>query len=202
MTESVGIVVATYGSDVPNPWMQLAVERALPSARNQTVRAQVVFVHGDSLHQARNLGADGLDTDWLIFLDADDELDEHYVEAMLAGAGDIRQPATIAFGDGDPGPFSTDVPSLLPERDLRSGNYIVIGAMVRRDLFVQHGGFDDFPIYEDWALWLKLSLAGASIGSVPDAVYRVHVAAESRNNQDRAFQVRWYRAIRERFGVA
>lgn len=95
LTKEVTVVVATYG-DVS--WVKKAI-KASRSVDEQTIAVEAIYSHGDSLHQARNSGAALAKSEWLIFLDADDALDPGYVEAMLAGSGDLRQPATIGMYD-------------------------------------------------------------------------------------------------------
>jgi glycosyltransferase involved in cell wall biosynthesis len=188
---TVSIIVSTFGDR--SIWHPLAC-RAIGSAEKQTVKSQVIYVHGASLQDARNAGAARAEGDWLIFLDADDELDPGYVEAMEAGTGDLRQPATLGVVDGREDPF----PVVIPKKPLLDGNYMVIGTMCRKDLFGQVGGFDDWPIYEDWDLWIRMWLLGAVPAPCPEAIYRVHVQQEGRNSQDRATQVKYYNAIRQK----
>lgn len=173
---TVGIVVATFGDlDV---WAPLA-RRAIASADAQTVPTPVTWVHGESLAAARNEGVEIIGTDWVIICDADDELDSGYVESMLTAVGDIRRPSTYGiYPDGT----EEDCPSMIPVRDIRVSNYIVIGAMFRREMFLEVGGFDSsLSALEDWDLWLKMVLKGAEVVDVPSAIYRIHVSEGSRN---------------------
>lgn len=188
---SVAVIIPVFGD--PAYWTPLA-DRAAASAENQTVKPEVVMIsRAHDLKTARNSAAEVCDSEWLVFLDADDELDPNYLEAMLNASGDIRQPATLGVVDGKEDPF----PVVLPAKPLIEGNYIVIGAMVRREEFILAGGFRDYPIYEDWDLWIRLVLRGASVQSVPAAIYRVHVREDSRNNQDRQIQLQYYQTIRD-----
>lgn len=175
--ETVDVIVPTCGDiDV---WKPLA-ERAQQSAFNQVVKAnRVIWSHKATVSEARNFGASLSTGDWLIFLDADDELDPRYIEHMIAGSGDIRQPSTLGVVNG----VEDDFPVLIEQKSLIIGNYLIIGSMVRRKLFLSVGGFRDFPILEDWDLFIRLALAGAKIGKCPDAIYRVHVLPDSRNKQ-------------------
>lgn len=161
----------------------------------QTIESEVLRSHASTLQDARNNGAEEATGEWLVFLDADDELDVGYVEAMLDGDGDIRQPSTLGIVDGQP----DDYPVLIPRRNLLEANFLVIGSMVRRSLFLDVGGFDDYPILEDWGLWLKLWIEGAQIGSAPEAIYRVHVNQHGRNNHEPSLHGQYYTAIRQRF---
>ena len=177
--ETVDVIIATYGDrDV---WDVLA-DRAVASAGNQTVRPNsIIRSHEVNLALARNLGAQASDADWLIFLDADDELDPYYIEAMLSGDGDIRQPMTLGVTDG----VEDDYPVLIPPKSggFMVGNHLVIGSMVRRELFMVAGGFADMPVLEDWDLWIRCRLSGGEVGTAPAAIYRVHVRTESRNTE-------------------
>jgi GT2 family glycosyltransferase len=194
--ETVGVVVATYGDfDI---WAPFA-ERAKASVDAQThapddfISYHVDIPHSDGISIGRNRAASKLDTDWLIFLDADDELDPLYIEKMLEGEGDIRQPSTLGFY---PDGHEDEYPVLIPEKNLLDGNYIVIGAMCRRDIFKKVQGFRELSLYEDWDLWLRMQEVGATIGKCPEAIYRVYVKPETRNLPDRPKQEYWYHRLR------
>lgn len=192
-TSNVGVAIGTFGDRLE--WTNYA-RRAIHSVQRQTVAANYSHVHHRSLKEARNAAAESLSSSkWLIFLDADDELDERYVERMLAcPEGDIRRPATIGvYHDGSEDP----APVMIPKRDLKVSNSIVIGAMHPAKFFFGVGGFDDYPILEDWALWRKMVAAGASVVDVPDAIYRIHVREGSRNTDEQLHGRIYQRIIRE-----
>lgn len=193
MKGAVSVVIGTYGDE--ELWGQIA-QRAADSAQAQTCSVEVITSHGDSLQTARNYGASEATGEYLVFLDADDELDSYYVEKMLEGKGDIRQPSTLGVVDGKP----DDFPVLIPRKPLLEANYLVIGSMVRRNLFLDSGGFDAYPILEDWALWLKLVVChGAVVDSCSEAIYKVHVNPDGRNNRDASLHGSTYSEIRQRF---
>lgn len=194
MKGAVSIIIGTYGPE--DVWDGIAAQ-AIESAQNQSHPVEVVRSHGDTLQEARNFGAEEAMGEWLIFLDADDELDPGYVTAMLDGTGDIRQPSTLGIVDGQP----DDFPVLIPRRNLLDANFLVIGCMVQRSRFLDSGGFDDYPILEDWALWLKLWVDGAEIGTAPEAIYKVHVSQNGRNNHDPTLHGYYYTAIHQRFSI-
>jgi glycosyltransferase involved in cell wall biosynthesis len=189
MSETVDVIIATYGDlDI---WEPLA-DRAARSAHGQDVfgTGQTVAPHevhrvhgtkGSNLAHLRNVGARQSEADWLIFLDADDELDPHYIEHMLAGTGDMRWPSTLGVVDG----VEDDEPVLLQlypgERGI-TRNHMVIGTMVRREQFLAVGGFHNLPVLEDWECWIRLQLAGAVPMPCPEAIYRIHVRKGSRNH--------------------
>lgn len=182
----VTVLVATFGAD---HWRTTA-ERAIASAEPQ---ATTIHVHGDTLHQARNEAAVMARTEWLCFLDGDDELEPGYFDAMATGTADLRGPSVRYVHQGR----RTSPVKVWPEQDLRDGNHLVIGTLVRRDLFIEVGGFYDWPMYEDWCLWQRCHRDGATVETIPAAVYRAHVRNRSRNRAPgRAERERVHHAIR------
>lgn len=192
MTSGATAIVATYGD--LSYWENLA-KVACASVNGQSVQTQLIRIHADSLAEARNNAARAAETEWLCFLDADDTLDPYYVENMLATHGDIRRPSTLGvYPDGT----EDDYPVMIKRADIRFTNFIVIGAFVRRDMFLSVGGFRDVPILEDWDLWIRCVQQGASVVDVPDAVYRVTVRPNSRN-QNHDLHKKVYSDIRRRY---
>lgn len=183
--ETVDVVVASYG---PIEQWEALIARATDSARNQLVQpAHIRQLHdaaGSDLSWVRNQAAEESDADWLIFLDADDELSPDYIRSMLAASGDIRQPSTLGV---HPDGHEDDYPVLIPPNPggFLVGNHLVIGCMVRRWIFEEVGGFrEGMRSLEDWDLWIRCLLVGAKLGTAPDAIYRVHVRPASRNSPE------------------
>lgn len=192
---TIAVCIGTFGSV---EWALRAERRAAPSAERQTVRPQqVIHYHGADLRAARNGAAGRAKTEWLCFLDADDELDPGYIEAMSMAAMDagdaLLQPATLGvYPDGREDAH----PVVIPGKPLLDGNFMVIGTLIRREQFDRLGGFGDWPIYEDWDLWIRAWRDGARLVAVPDAIYRVYVNSGGRNAGERSEQIRVYNQIR------
>lgn len=174
----VSVIVATYGDD---PIWQQRAQTALASARAQThPPREVIHQHGPTLHEARNTGAARAAGEWLCFLDADDTLHLGYLEAMAAREhdADLLGPAVqYVFEGGKP----IGGPTLIAPMPLTDGNYLVVGTLVRKAMFTAVGGFEGWAFYEDWALWLRCHLAGATVAQVADAVYIATHRFGSRN---------------------
>lgn len=173
------VVIATFGSD---DWKELGDAARERVFETQTVVPTVGRSHRNSLAEARNAVADiAIDTEmeWLVFLDADDELDPQFVEALgsYEGDADILQTSVRGFIDDDDSkrhwlePFPVLHPQKFP---LIRQNYLTIGSPIRTSMFEKVGGFDDWPVLEDWALWLKCQKAGAEFDTLPEAVYYIN----------------------------
>lgn len=196
------IVVSTFGED---SWKRLAEERAIPSARAQG--CPVIHAHAGTLHDARNSSLAQVQTPWVVHLDADDELEAGYLEGMSRLTSDVRVPLVRYMQRGRAiarARFPTVAGHLhaCTAQCLPFGNWIVVGAAARTSLVRQVGGWRDFTWSEDWDLWLRCHLAGATFQSTTAAIYRAHVRANSRNRSStKAEQLEAHRAIARANGV-
>lgn len=175
----VTVCVGTFGSA---EWNDLAQERAVPSA--QRLGVPVEHCHGPTLAAARNAALSLVKSEWVIFLDADDELDSGYIEAMDAGTADVRGPVALYIRGARARPWQPRVAGHTHDctgECLPEGNWLIVGSAVRSEMVRRVGGWRDFDWSEDWDLWLRCYLAGASFELIPDAIYRAHVRPDSRN---------------------
>jgi hypothetical protein len=173
--ETVACAVCTFGSD---EWKLLG-DKAFESLSNQSRQPdEKIRVHGDSLRLARNNAVEQCQTTHCIFLDADDLLDIQYVESMVNGTGDIRYPSVQTIF-----PNFTGEPALPNYRPLIDGNFIVIGAMFKKEDFLRVGGFGAEPYWEDWIFWIKMWLDELSIEPCPEAIYKYHFGNSGRNDR-------------------
>lgn len=179
----VTVVVGTFGDD---SWVDLARNRAIPSA--EALGVPVIHHHAGNLHDARNGAVTQVDTEWVCHLDADDELEAGFFEAMDLGTADLRAPAVRYIGSDHPGATMLNVFGHTHECGadcLRDGNWMVVGTLVRTEMVRAVGGWRDFSWSEDWDLWLRCYLAGATVEPVHRAIYRAHVRWDSRNRAPR-----------------
>ena len=187
----VTIAIATYGDE---SWRELADSRARPSAEAQDVPVVQVHLTGGTLAQARNQALAQVETEYVIHLDADDELAPGYVRAMSEGTADLRSPAIAQYMYGQ-----ALSPSFMPRvyqhrhhctaECLRYGNWLVIGTAARAQLVRDVGGWEEFPWSEDWQLWAKCWKAGATVEAIHRAAYIAHVSSNGRNRQLLAHQI-------------
>lgn len=185
-TDKVTVIIGTFGDP---EWEERGYQLKASTEFLQTVRPIVVHSHRDSLREARNSGAEQAPatTEWLVFLDADDELDALFVETLIGyqGDADILQTAVRGFSlseDGWTREWLDPVPVLHHQKyPLKSQNYLSIGSPIQADMFRSVGGFGDWPVLEDWDLWLRCHNGGAQFDELYDAIYFIN-DAHSRNH--------------------
>ncbi len=180
MINNVTIVTGTFG----NPkWIELVDQRSRLSANLQALQAPYIHVHTEnSLADARNEGAKRAETDFLCFLDADDFLDQDFILEMNKCISNTEnreltlfQPATKTF-------MSDEQPFIIPRKKLLNSNFLIIGTVVSRKVFLDIGGFDrDLQALEDWDLWIRCAIYGCGYTEVPSAIYEVANEPNSRN---------------------
>lgn len=181
MVENFTVVIGTFGDE---KWEQLARDRAIPSAESQ---APVIHCHRATLAEARNAGLEAVKSEFTIHLDADDELEPGFVDAMATGTADLRVPSLRQVRNGRVGdPFMLRVWGHRHDCSgecLRHGNFAVIGTCVRTQLLRDVGGWEEWPWSEDWAAWARCWNAGGTLEIIPAAVYRAYVTPGSRNRR-------------------
>lgn len=193
---SISVVISSYGEA---KWDVLAQERPYPSVIEQGFHEVVINHSPDStLAEIRNEGARQASGDYICFVDADDALEPEFScamdEALQQLARDTKALLTpaVKYFNGRTAPK----PKIWPQMDIRDGNWLIIGTLVPRKLFLKVGGFKEYGLYEDWALWGKCINAGAITVEVPDAIYVAYVNQKSRNrSRSRATMNYWHQAI-------
>jgi glycosyltransferase involved in cell wall biosynthesis len=145
---------------------------------------------------AKNTAAAAATGDFVAILDADDVYFPNRLEALSALA-QARPDLDILTTDG----FlsvgdriirrnydrSWNFEAADQRRAILERNFIFGLAAVRRDRLLQHGGFDEAIRWTtDWDLWLRLILAGARAGCVPEplALYRLRETSLTAQRRD------------------
>ena len=199
----------TFSIVIPAYEAASVIARALRSAFAQTEPAHQVLVVDDGssddlaaallpfTHQltlltsphlglpaARNLGVRRASGDFVVFLDADDELEPEFLSAvgsLSAARPDLDILTTDArfIVNGRPeGTFYEK--NAFPVDDQRlamlRGCFITTKTAVRRSRLLEIGGFDSRLTHgEDWECWLRLVLSGSGVGLVAAPLSRYHI---------------------------
>jgi GT2 family glycosyltransferase len=136
------------------------------------------------LPAARNLGVRRASGDFVVFLDADDELEPEFLAAVASLSAarpelDILTTDARFIVNGRPdGTFYEK--NVFPVDNQRlamlRGCFITTKTAVRRSRLVEIGGFDPRLTHgEDWECWLRLVLSGSGVGLVAAPLSRYHI---------------------------
>ncbi len=180
--QTVAVIIASYGDR--DKWNRHAQKAVLSIANQNRPPDQLIRYHGESLHQARNKAASWAETNWLCFLDCDDALEPDYLLCMMARedlGNELRYPRVRYVSENLMDPRCIPEPVTLPSRPLWTGNFMVIGTLIKTSLFSDVGGFRNLPAYEDWDLWIRAWLHGANPRLVPGAIYQALRRHDGRN---------------------
>jgi glycosyltransferase involved in cell wall biosynthesis len=170
------VVVIDDGSVTP-------VEAAVLAGAPATVRTKLLRNDRPlGANSARNRGVSAATSDWVAFLDDDDE----YVGDKLRqlrdrvasepSAGVIHHGASVIY-DNQSVSYPTKVNRDIGFQSLLTGNKVggMSLACVRRDLLIEVGGLDEsLPALQDWDLWLRLAKREARFVAIDKALTTYH----------------------------
>jgi hypothetical protein len=199
----------TFSIIVPAYEAADVIGRALRSALAQTVPAHEVIVVDDGsnddldsallplshqialltsphvgLPAARNLGVRHASSDFVAFLDADDELEPEFLAALgtlAAARPDLDILTTdsrfVVNGHSDGTFYERNAFPIDDQRmGMLCGCFITTMTAVRRSRLLEVGGFDARLKHgEDWECWIRLVLSGSRVGLVDAPLSRYHL---------------------------
>lgn len=166
-----------------------------------------------SIAGIRNYMLKNVDTEYVIFLDADDTLHPDFLTEISKSNADMIVPAVRYHHNRSVSAATIPMvgycmttnrhPGRFCGPDcLDYGNYAVIGTAARVSALQAVGGFHDWTMYEDWDLWLRVAKNGASFENVPSAIYEATFNETSRNRApSQAVKLETHRAIARANGV-
>ena len=158
--------------------------------------------------RARNAGVAEAGYDLIAFNDSDDLWHPEKLEKQLAYLDAHPEDVLVycAYKVDIPGGGIIRIPTAEEERDTLEGEifyYLLlrpaIGTptiLMRRDLFLQSGGFDpSYPVMEDWEFTIRISRTGP-VGFVDEILLTVEATAADRKScvSDRKTQLAHYEA--------
>lgn len=142
-------------------------------------KIRYIYQENQGLVGARRTGIDASSGEYIMCLDADDEIDPEYVSecAKLLDAGySIACSNWIEFQD-DPTKGPDYIHNINVEhltfKDFYVANRIIAAAMFTREIYNIVGGYDSYMKfgYEDFELWTNMVKHGAKIGVVQKILY-------------------------------
>jgi glycosyltransferase involved in cell wall biosynthesis len=135
------------------PGHESVAERAVASVHGQTVPTALITVRDTQQRGpgwARNQGLAQVETDYVVFLDADDWLNPQFVGQCLA----VRKPGRYVYTDW----YTDEVAQAAPDKAWCGGTWHVITTLIPTAWVRRIGGFDEsLPGAEDTDFYLKLT---------------------------------------------
>lgn len=170
--------------------------RAVRSVMRQTMKSPVIW-ETDNVKRGpaptRNRALSRATTEWVAFLDDDDEFYPQHVEHLWTAAQDNG--ADLVYPGYDymvggvlhneldhvPRPFGQPFTPACAAQIMDDQNFIPVTVLVRRELLMDVGGFPTpgtaewlRPDCEDWGAWQRLLLAGAEFYHLPERTWIWH----------------------------
>lgn len=150
------------------------------------IKFNVIHQSNSGIIATKNRGLELTETQWLIFLDADDIIDKNYIkkcfEKQKSTQADVVYTDMMLFGAVN---YEQKVVEYNKYK-LRSVNFIHNSALYRTNLLNRVSGYSpEFSIgFEDWELNIKLSRLNTLFSYLPEPLlkYRRHDGASRDNN--------------------
>ena len=145
-------------------------------------RVRVIATDNRGLAAARNTGIGAATGRYILPLDADDTINQGYVEKAVSILEENPEIGIVYCQATLFGAVETDWE--LPDYSLQRmliDNIIFCSAFFRRDDWLAVGGYDEGMIYgwEDYSLWLSLIERGKKVHQIQERLFRYRVSSDS-----------------------
>lgn len=161
------------------PRRQWLLNRCIESVRAQTLRVKQHAILLDNGHPEEPLGPavmrnqllNGVDTEWVVFLDDDDVINHDFMEKLwpYTDYADVVIPHCLF--DGAPiNPIFVNQPSFNREK-LREHGQFPITVLARTEAVLNAHGFNPDDQYEDWSMWNRMADLGYLFHIVPEELW-------------------------------
>ncbi len=170
--------------------------RAFRSVLAQKIMPALITVAMDTDHRGaaatRNRAIAGVTTEWVAWLDDDDEWYPDHIRACLAAArihsADVVYPGCDVERDGQLLPVEEEWGRYGEPFDadlLRQKSYIPVTSLVRTEILHKTRGFEAPPgsEYDDWGMYLQLLDAGAVFYHLPRVTWKWHHGEHSTSGR-------------------
>ncbi|MBD2075732.1 glycosyltransferase [Phormidium sp. FACHB-592] len=172
-----------------------SVDRTIEVAKNlvsQDSRIQVVSQSNMGVSVARNTGIQLAQSDWLLFLDADDWIAPEHLEKMLCVLEADPDLDAVHCGWALVAPDGITISQgFCPQTNnlfalfARKCAFVIHACIIRKALVETVGLFDSsLKACEDWDLWQRVARTGADFGAISEvlAFYRARPDSASRDS--------------------
>lgn len=154
--------IIPVGRNGNKEWLQQAV-----NSLGSDVKVLVLENDGE-VSEARNVGLRTANTEYVLFMDADDIAAPDMLHELHAAIWDVdvAYPEMLLVSEDLSEPQGLHPAQPFCPYRLQQANYVPGCALVRREKALAVGGFRDLPVLEDWDLWVRMARAGATFKPV------------------------------------
>jgi glycosyltransferase involved in cell wall biosynthesis len=159
------------------------LRKALASVAIQTLQPAAIVVEYDHLRTGaaatKNRALGRATTDWVAFLDDDDQFMPEHLEKLRNAAAETGCDVAYSMPSIPQAPGGIDPSGMrgapFDADELRKRSYIQTTSLVRTSLIQSTGGFQlpthTVSDYDDWGCWLALLNAGATFYHLPEQTF-------------------------------
>lgn len=206
---------------IPNFQYRDFVGKAIESCLSQTYPAHEIIVVDDGSHDdsvaviakypvkliqtqnhgvacARNEGAKNATGDYLLFLDADDEISPDYIEKCINNLDGVVYTDIQFIGNAN---FVNSQPDYTPEEMKKWQIVPSTCALIDRHIWELVGGFDNQEIYEDWGFWLRVSQQGFNFKHIKEPLFKYRKHGKSRIDYLDSQMITGFDQLKLRYGI-
>lgn len=161
--------------NIENEYWDL-LPRAIKSVLRQTFKdfELIVSIYNEEVSVGRNSGIAKAKGEWILTLDADDELTPNFLEEVYKNKGNYDIIATGALING-----KLFIPE--PHKGFESTNRILNCSLFKKEVWEKYHFNQDLKAYEDYDFWLKSIENGFKIGVVKTPLVNIYDRPNSRN---------------------
>lgn len=169
----------------------------------------IVRGHRMGVGASRNQGASIASSDNLLFVDADDVLEEYFIEAMVKTKAqtkaDIIYPNVLLWSN-----WKKEYPKknawhescdTVTKKNMLEYNQIVVTSLIPKELYRKVGGTPTIPILEDYQLWMECLRQGATFAKSIQSVLKYRQRTESRLRSNDEAKNEWFYKIKETYAI-
>lgn len=159
---------------------------SLSVVKSFSSKIRIVELNRSGPGKARNAGVRNAKGELIAFLDADDTIDKNFVKYMVSFLA-ANPDASYCYSQMKVHGAQNGVAKTIdfdPGFLLLKSNFIGIGVIIPKQIFLDVGGFDEsLSAFEDWDIWLKLLSSGHKGKLLKKPLYNWYFHSSVSRNQ-------------------
>lgn len=184
------------------PLEVILVDDCSKDPRAHALATSIMLPKNVGVAKARDVGVRMSSGKLLLFVDADDKLAPDFIQRCgeVINDCDIAYPNVLQFGNVEINKLEDAPEEVTPEYLLGKACGLVVTSMMHRRVYEKLGGFNQFPIFEDWDFWIRAMFNGYTFKRANTLLwYRQNKV--SRNKMPQELKTNTHKEITESYAV-